>query len=458
MLDLRNDTTFAQGLAGTVIWPDSEGYDDARKVWNGLIDRHPALIVRCQTVQDVIASVNFARENDLLLAVRGGAHNVAGNATCDGGMVIDLSQMKAVEVDAERRSARAQPGCTWADFDHITQDFGLATTGGLVSTTGIAGFTLGGGVGWLMRKFGLACDNLRAAELVTAAGEVVQVSADAAPELLWGLRGGGGNFGVVTAFEYDLHPVSTVLGGMLLYPAETAPALLRFLREFVTHAPDELTCLAVFMTAPPAPFVPDALHFKPAIAIALCYVGDAGAGERVLQSLRAFGTPAADLIGPMPYTALQTMFDETAPSGLQNYWKSTFLESLSDDAIDVLVSQAARMRSPMSALHVHHLQGAVSRVATEATAFGHRDAAFVLNIVGTWPDPADTEANVDWVRVTYERITSNHGAAPYINFMGEEANDRVRAAYTSDNYGRLMELKRRYDPHNLFRLNQNIRV
>lgn len=459
MLDLQSvDTSFAQRLSGTVLWPDSDGYDEARRVWNGMIDRRPAVIVRCRTVEDVIASINFARTHDLLLAVRGGAHNVAGNATCDGGMVIDLSGMKAVEVDAGRRIARAQAGCTWADFDRATHAFGLATTGGLVSTTGIAGFTLGGGIGWLMRAYGLTCDNLRAAELVTAEGGIVRASSEENQELLWGLRGGGGNFGVVTTFEYELHPVSTVLGGLVLHPASRAHEVLRFFRDFVAHAPDELTCLAAFITAPPAPFVPADLHFAPAVAIAVCYAGDADAGERALQPLRSFGPPAADVIGPMPYPALQSMLDETAPSGLQNYWKSTFLASLTDQTIDTLVSQASAMRSPLAALHLHHLQGAINRVDAGATAFAHRDAAFVLNIVGTWPDPADSVANIDWVRSTYDAIVSDsESAAPYVNFMGEETSERVRAAYSPSNYARLVALKREYDPNNLFRLNQNIR-
>lgn len=456
MLDLHSDT-FAQQLTGTAIWPDSDGYDEARKVWNGMIDRRPAVIVRCQTIEDVIASVRFARENELLLAVRGGAHNVAGNATCDGGLVIDLSAMKSIDVDPDRRIARAQPGCTWSDLDRATHPFGLATTGGLISTTGIAGFTLGGGIGWLMRKYGLTCDSLRAAEVVTADGRVVRASADENPDLLWGLRGGGGNFGVVTAFEYDLHPVSTVLGGLVLHPASRAPEVLRFFREFVASAPDELTCLAVFLTAPPAPFVPAELQLQPAIAIAVCYAGDLVKGERVIQPLRRFGPPTADVIGPMPYPVLQSMLDESAPSGLQNYWKSTFVSELSDALIEVLVARAAVMRSPLSAIHIHHLEGAVNRVGADATAFTQRNAAFVMNLVGTWPDPADTTTNVDWVRATYDAVAPHSEAAPYINFMGDETSDHVRAAYRGDTYARLVALKRKYDPENLFRLNQNIR-
>jgi FAD/FMN-containing dehydrogenase len=455
MLDTRS-AIFPASLAHKTIWPNSEGYDEARKVWNGMIDRRPAMIVRCQTPGDVVASVNYARENNLLVAVRGGAHNVAGNATCDNGMVIDLSTMKGVTVDPVARTARAEAGCTWADVDKATHPFGLATTGGLVSTTGIAGFTLGGGIGWLMRKYGLTCDNLRSAEVVTAEGRQVTASTTENPELLWGLQGGGGNFGVVTAFEYNLHPVGTVLGGLVLHPASRAAEVLRFFREFVASAPDELTCLAVFMTAPPAPFVPVDLHFKPAIAIAVCYAGNPEEGERFVQPLRTFGPPAADVIGPIPYPALQSLLDESAPKGLQNYWKSAFVNDLSDGAIDVLVGRAAAMRSPLSAIHIHHLEGAVNRVDASATAFGHRSARFVLNLVGTWADPSESDLHIQWVRDTHAALIPHATGGVYVNFMGDEGNDRVRAAYGPAIYERLVALKRAYDPGNLFRLNQNI--
>ncbi|MBV9324429.1 MAG: FAD-binding oxidoreductase [Chloroflexi bacterium] len=457
MLDLMQSNALARELTGVVIRPDSDEYDAARRVWNGMIDRRPELIVRSHTPSDVIAAVNFARDNNLVLAVRGGGHNVAGNAVCDGGLVIDLSLMQDVSVDVERRTAVAQGGCTWADVDRATHAHGLATTGGLVSTTGIAGFTLGGGIGWLMRAYGLTCDNLRAADVVTADGRLVRASSTENADLLWGLRGGGGNFGVVVAFEYDLHPVSTVLGGLVLHPASRSGDVLRFFREFAATAPNELTLLAACITAPPAPFVPTELHFQPAIAIAACYAGDLSEGERQLQPLRAFGPPAADAIGPMPYPVLQSMLDESAPAGMQNYWKSTFVDSLSDAAIDVLVEQAAGMRSPLAALHLHHMQGAVSRIPPGATAFSNRDAQFVLNIVGTWPDPANTDANIAWVRATYDAVAPHAASLPYVNFMAEEGHDRVRAAYNPETYARLVDLKRKYDPSNLFRLNQNIR-
>jgi FAD/FMN-containing dehydrogenase len=456
MLDVRTDR-FPARLADKTVWPGDEGYDAARKVWNGMIDRRPAMIVRCQTPDDVIASVNFGRENNLLLAVRGGAHNVAGNATCEGGMVIDLSPMKLVTVDSAAKTARAEAGCTWADVDRATHPFGLATTGGLVSTTGIAGFTLGGGIGWLMRKYGLTCDNLRGIDLVTADGQLVRASATENPDLFWGLRGGGGNFGIATAFTYDLNPISTVLGGLVLHPIDRATDLLRFVRDFAATAPDELTCVAVFLTAPPAPFVPPDLQFKPAIAVAVCYAGSPEDGSPVVHPLRTFGPPAADLIGPMPYPALQSMLDESAPGGMQNYWKSTFLNELSDAAIDVLVTQAAAMRSPLSAIHIHHVEGAVSRVGADATAFGHRDARYVLNFVGMWPDPSESAAHIQWVRDAHTAISPYATGGAYVNFMGEEGEDRVRgAAYPPAIYARLLALKRKYDPDNLFRLNQNI--
>jgi hypothetical protein len=456
MLDLRSDS-LARTLTGKLIVPGDDEYDEARKVWNGMIDRRPAMIARCQTPEDVVASVNFARENDLLIAVRGGAHNVAGNATCDDGIVIDLSGMKQVTVDPVRQTATAQAGCTWADFDSATHPFGLATTGGLVSTTGIAGFTLGGGIGWLLRKYGMTIDNLRGADVVTADGRRVRATSNENSDLLWGLRGGGGNFGVVTAFEYDVHPLSTVLGGLTLYPASRGAEVLRFFRGFVAAAPDELTCIAIFLTAPPAPFVPAELQMQPAIAIAVCYAGDLDEGQRVVQPLRTFGPPAVDVICPMPYPVLQSMFDEGAPTGMQNYWKSAFLDDLSDGAVDVLVDAAAAIRSPLAALHIHHLQGAVSRVGAEATAFGNRDAQFVLNIVGLWPDPADSPLNMTWVRNTYSAISPHATGRSYVNFMADEGQDRVRAAYPQRSYERLVALKRKYDPANLFRLNQNIR-
>lgn len=446
---------FKTSLGGAVLQPGDDGYDAARHVWNGMIDKHPALIVRCAGVADVITAVKFARRANLLVAVRGGSHNVTGFATCDGGMVIDLSPMKGVRVDPTTRTARAQAGLTWGEFDRETQAFGLATTGGLVSTTGIAGFTTGGGIGWLVRKHGLACDNLLTVDMVTADGRFLAASAKQNTDLFWGARGGGGNFGIVTSFEYQLHPVDSVLGGLVLYPAAQAREVLRFYREFVAKAPDELTTIAAFLTAPPAPFVPAAMHGTPAIAVIACYAGPMEKGERALRSLRAFGSPAVDLFHPMPYTMLQKLFDESSPAGMQNYWKAHYLKGLGDDAVETLVRGGAGMRSPFSGIHIHHLGGAMKRVASGATAYPYRDGQYVLNLIGQWADPAENEQHIQWVRDTWQAMVPFATGGAYLNFMGEEGADRVRAAYAG-NYQRLAALKAKYDPTNFFRLNQNV--
>lgn len=442
-------------LRGRLILPDDADYEEARHVWNGMIDKRPAAIVRCAGPADVVQAVDFARSQGMLVAARGGGHNVAGNATCDGGLVIDLSRMKGMRVDPDARTARAQAGLTWAEFDHETQAFGLATTGGLVSTTGIAGFTLGGGIGWLVRKHGLACDNLRSVDVVTADGRTLTASATQHPDLFWAVRGGGGNFGIATSFEYQLHPVGPVLGGLVLHPVERARDVLRFYRDFVATAPDELTTLVVFLTTPPAPFIPAHLHGTPAIAIAACYAGDIEEGERVIQPLRAFGPPAVDLLHPLPYPMLQGMFDESAPAGIQNYWKAHYVAGLGDEAIDTLVGCAAAMRSPLTAMHIHHLGGAMNRVAADASAFPYRDAQFVLNFVGAWTDPAENADHMQWVRDSWQAMAPFATGGAYLNFMGDEGVERIKAAYAG-NYERLVALKRTYDPTNLFRLNQNI--
>jgi len=359
-------------MRGRLLRPADDGYDVARRVWNGAVDRRPALIAQCAGAADVIAAVQFARSHELQLAVRGGGHNVAGLAVCDGGMVVDLSPMKGIRVDPDARTARAEAGLTWGEFDRETASFGLANTGGLVSTTGIAGLTLGGGIGWLMRRFGLTCDNLLSADVVTANGRLLTASADENADLFWGIRGGGGNFGIVTSFDYRRHPISTVLGGMMLFPAAQARDLLRLYREYAASASDGLTSLVAFITAPPLPFVPSDLHGAPVIAIAVCYAGPVEEGAEAVRPLRVAGRPVVDLIGPMPYCALQTMNDPSAPPGMQNYWKSQYLPALNDDVIDALVDGAVRMPAPFSMVHLHHLGGAVSRVDPGETAFGHR--------------------------------------------------------------------------------------
>ena len=448
---------FQASLRGALLRPGDDGYDVARRVWNGMIDKRPALIARCAGAVDVITAVQFARSHDLQVAVRGGGHNVAGHAVCDDGLVIDLSPMKGIRVDPMARTARAQAGVTWGEFDRETATFGLATTGGLISTTGIAGLTLGGGIGWLMRKYGLACDNLLSVDIITADGQPLTASATENEDLFWGVRGGGGNFGIVTSFEYRLHRVTTVLGGMVFYPAAQARDVLRFFRAYTAAAPDELTCLAVFLTAPPAPFLPAHLHGAPLVAITVCYTGWMDEGEEVVRPLRVFGPPLVDLIRPMPYTALQSMLDASAPSGLQNYWKSRYLSDLGDETVDTLIAHAGGMTSPLSAVHIHQLGGALSHVGEDKTAVSYRDAPYAFNIVSAWLDPQGSERHIAWTRAFAAAMAPHSTGGVYMNFLGDEGEDRIRAAYGAATYDRLVDLKTKYDPTNLFCLNQNIR-
>ena len=443
-------------FAGSLITPDHAEYGSARRVWNGMIDRRPALIARCSGESDVKAALGFARAERLPIAVRGGAHSIAGNSTVEGGVVIDLSGMRGVRVDRERRVAVAEAGLTWGGFDAATQESGLAVTGGLISTTGIAGLTLGGGIGWLMRKHGLTIDNLLAADLVTAEGKSVRASEHENGDLFWALRGGGGNFGIVTRFEYRLHPVQQIVGGLTLYPAQRAKAILSYFRQICESAPDELTPMVAFLTAPPAPFVPEPLRLKPVVAIVLCYTGDLAEGERVVRPIKSYGPPAADLIGPMPYLALQSMLDAGAPAGMQNYWKASYLAGLSDTAIGVIIDHAARARSPLSQVHLQLIGGAVARVPADATAYAHRDAAFAMNIVGSWPDPAENELHKRWAREFAAAMAPHATGGVYVNFLGNEGEERVRAAYGEKTYARLAEVKQKFDPENAFRLNQNV--
>ena len=448
-----------QGLLGTLVGPGDADYDSARSVWNGMIDRRPAVVVRCGGVADVIAGLRFAREHELVVAVRGGGHNVAGFGTCDHGLVLDLSLMKGIRVDPRSSTGRAQGGVVWAELDHETQAFGLATTGGLVSSTGIAGFTLGGGIGWLMRKHGLACDNLLSADVVTADGQLLTASTVENDELFWGLRGGGGNFGVVTSFEYRLHPVGPIVfGGAIFNPLERAADLLRFYREWTPTQPDELTTMVAFLTAPPLPFIPEPLHGTKMIAIALCFIGDSEQGEAAIRPLREFGTAAAEHVGPLPYRMLQGMFDASAPRGINSYWKTEYVAELGDEAIDVLVAGAAAFASPMSQLHVHHVEGAVAHMGGRDTAFGRRDSRYIVNAIGMWADPAFQEGEIAGVRATAGALKAFSPGGAYLNFLdADEGEDRIRAAYGPEKYDRLVALKDRYDPDNVFRLNQNIR-
>jgi FAD/FMN-containing dehydrogenase len=438
---------FKASLHGELIRPDSGGYDEARTVWNGMIDRRPALIVRCAGLEDVQNAVRFARSYGLLTAVRGGGHNAAGFAVCDGGLVIDLSRMRGIRVDQEARTARAQAGATWGDFDRESQAFGLATTGGSVSMTGIAGLTLGGGLGWLMRSYGLACDNLLSVELVSAAGQVLTASPNENPDLFWGVRGGGGNFGVVTSFEYRLHPVGPVLGGLLIHPLERARKVLQFYREFSESAPDELTVFAALMTTP------DGI---PVIGLALCYNGPLAVGEKTVHALRSFGPPLADQVGSMPYTAIQSLLDAAFPAGLQVYWRSDFLQGLGDETLDMILSQFAKRTSPLSVMVIEQFGGAVSRVGREDTAFEYRDAPYNLAIISRWTDPGESDTHIRWARGTWEAMRP-FASGVYVNYLGEEGEGRVKAAYGPAKYERLVALKNKYDPGNFFRLNQNIK-
>jgi FAD/FMN-containing dehydrogenase len=439
---------FSVRFRGDLLRPGADAYESARKVWNGMIDRRPAAIARCKTVSDVQDALRFARENSVPVAVRGGGHNAAGLGVCDAGLVIDLSAMRDVVVDPVKRTARAGGGATWADFDRATAAHGLATTGGAVSTTGIAGLTLGGGLGWLMRSYGLACDNVIGAEVVTADGNVLRASPTENADLFWGLRGGGGNFGVVTTFEFELHAVSTVFGGMLLYPLARARDVLRVYRDVTRSAPDALTVFAAMMHSP------DGL---PVIALVICYNGSPEAGERAIKGFREFEKPIVDALGPMPYTALQTMLDAGFPSGLQVHWRSEFVTSIPDDLIEAAVSAFEEVPSPLSAILIEQLGGAVSRVPRAGTAFDQRDSDYNLVIISRWANPAEADANVTWARKTSNAATPFTTGRVYVNYIGAgEAPDRVRAAFGADKFARLSTIKRKYDPKNIFHSNQNI--
>ena len=434
-------------LRGTLLTAADVDYDAARRLWNAMIDKRPALIVRCAGAADVSQAVRFAAAHDLLVSVRGGGHNVAGTAVCDGGLMIDVSPMKGIRVDPFARTALAQPGLLWQEFDHETQAYGLATTGGVVGETGIAGLTLGGGVGWLVRKHGLTCDNLLAADVVTADGALRHASPDANPDLFWALRGGGGNFGVVTAFQYQLHDVPAILGGLVIHPRSAARDVIRFHRDFVTSAPEELTSYVGLITAPDG---------SPVVALASCYCGDLQEGERVLGPLREFGTPLLDGTQAMPYTGMQGLFGPAFPWNNRNYWKSSYLREFPDEAIDTVVDYANRSQSALSALVVEYYGGAASRVAADATAFAHRAANFNILILGQWQEAAEDVKHMQWARACWDALHPWTSSAVYMNALsaGEDLQ-AVRAAYGS-NYERLAALKAQFDPANRFRMNQNI--
>ncbi|HEU5454207.1 MAG TPA: FAD-binding oxidoreductase [Nocardioides sp.] len=454
------ETTALDEFRGELLLPTSPGYDTARSVWNGAIDRRPACIARCTGVADVAAAVRFARDRDLEIAVRGGGHNVAGTAVCDDGIVIDLSAMRAVSVDPLDRTARVHGGALWADVDHETQAHGLATTGGIVGHTGVGGLSLGGGIGWLMRKHGLTVDNLVEAEMVTADGDIVRTSAENHPDLFWALRGGGGNFGIVSSFRFALHPLGpTVTAGLVFWAAHDTTDVLRFYRDFVDDAPDELGTVVRLGTLPPLPGVDPDLHFRPAIAVGSCYAGPVDAGERAVRALRRFGTPLVDLVGPTLYVDHQCGLDDTVPHGWHYYWKATNLTEMSDAVIDIIAEHAYRASSSRSYAAMFHLGGAVARVPAGATAYRARDVEHNIVIDAAWlPEQDDTVGPVEtaWAR-SFLGALGPLRAGVYVNFLdSDDDTSRVREAYGDDTYRRLAQVKAEYDPDNVFRNNKNI--
>jgi FAD/FMN-containing dehydrogenase len=448
---------FKAALRGQLIMPDDTGYDEARAVWNAMIDRRPAMIVRCAGVADVRCAVNFARDQDLPLAIRGGGHNIAGSAMCDDGLVIDLSRMKSARIDPMARRAYVEPGCTLADLDHETQAFGLAVPVGVNSTTGVAGLTLGGGFGWLSRRYGMTIDSLVSADIVTADGDLLHCSRDEHSDLFWAICGGGGNFGVVTMFEFQLHPVGPlVYGGLVVLPIEQGKEALRLYREAAATMPDELSVWFVASLAPPLPFLPAEVHGKPMVAFAICYTGPIENGPRAVEAVRRFGTPYGEQLGPMPFTAWQQAFDQPRVPGNRNYWKSHNLSELQDELLDTLIETFRTLDAPEYEVFFGQLGGATARVPVDATAYPARDAIYVMNIHARWVQPADDARCIAWARAFFDNTRRFALGSVYVNFMTEEETDRIGAAY-GPNYQRLAAVKKRYDPHNLFRKNQNIK-
>ena len=435
--------------SGQVLEPGDAGYDEVRQVHNGLIDRRPGLIVRCQDTADVIDAVNLGRDEGLEVSVRGGGHNVAGRAVTDGGLMIDLQAMKGVHVDPKARTVRAQGGVTWREYNRATHVYGLATTGGVVSTTGIAGLTLGGGLGWLMGKYGVAIDNLRSAEIVTADGHVRTASEEEDADLFWAVRGGGGNLGVAVSFEYGAHPLSTVVGGILAWELADAPKVVDFYRDFTATAPDEMTTFCALVHAP------DGSGHK-IVAMPLCHCGDISAGEKTVAQIRSATSPLVDLTAQMPYPVVNTLLDGGFPKGARNYWKSAFFKDLTPETVAVMVDSFERAPSPMSGMVIEHFHGLVTRIPATATAYPHREPGYNLVLIAEWIDPRDDDANIAWARDTFAALAPYMAEAAYVNYLDHDDTDRVRIAY-GPNWDRLVSLKQRYDPDNLFRLNANIK-
>ena len=448
---LLNDAVIAElreRLHGELLCAADSGYDEGRSIWNAMHDKRPALLVRCAGASDVIAVVNFARARNIAVAVRSGGHNVSGSGSCDGGIQLDMSRLKGITLDPGHRTARVEPGVTWGEFDREAQAFGLATTGGICSQTGVAGVTLGGGFGWLMRKHGLALDNLLSLDVVTADGQLRRASLTENPDLFFGLRGAQSNLGIVTVLEYRLHPVGPiVLAGMVLHPIERGKDVLRFYRDFTAGAPEELSAWAALLTSPDG---------HPMVAILACYIGPAEEGEQVVKPLRDFGPPVMDMLKPMPYVSAQSMIDESFPHGRFNYWKSSIMTGLSDEVIDTLVDGYRGASSPYSSVLIEHLGGAVSRVPQEETVFPHRAAAYEIVIMPMWTTAAESESHIGWADDLWQAIQPFSTGGAYVNYLGNEGEDRVRAAYGA-NFPRLVMLKNKYDPANLFCRNQNIK-
>lgn len=446
-------------FAGEIVLPQDAAYEDARRVWNGMVDRRPVLIARCTDADDVAAAIGVARESGLPLSVRGGGHGVRGYATCEGGVVVDLSPMKDIVVDPKARTARAQAGLTWGEFDAATQEHGLAVTGGRFSTTGIAGLTLGSGSGWLQRKCGLTADSLLSAEVVLADGRVVTAGPDENADLFWALRGGSGNFGVVTSFLYRLHPVGPIVyGGLLLCAPERAQDILRCLRDLMAAAPDDLGVGLAFVCAPPEPFVPEPARGRPAVGVVICWTGEHDEGERIIAPLREVAQPVADLVGPMPYAALQSMLDAGAPKGVNAYMKAEFLEDLDDEVIEKLISHGLRPPGPMTQLLLEAMGGAISRIGEDETALGRRDVAWCYHALALWMEPGQEakEAQIEWARALAEDVRPHTTTGVYLNYTSDAGTECVRSSYGAERYDRLVALKDKYDPTNLFALNQNI--
>jgi FAD/FMN-containing dehydrogenase len=445
-------------VRGTVCLPGEPDYEKSRTIWNAMIDRRPAAILRAAGAADVIQGVDFARTNNLILAIRGGGHNIAGNAVCDGGLMIDLTQMKSVRIDPSGRTARVEPGVTLGEFDREAQAFGLATPVGINSTTGVAGLTLGGGFGWLSRKYGLTIDNLLSADVVTADAKFVHADVNENADLFWAIRGGGGNFGVVTSFEFRLHPVGPqVLSGLIVHPFSRAKELLHAYRDFVAKAPEELTCWVILRKAPPLPFLPQEVHGTEVVVFALCYVGDLDRGRTAVAALQALGHPIADVVGPHPLVGWQTAFDPLLTAGARNYWKSHDFKALSDPAMDVVIDAAGRLPSPDCEIFIGHLGGAINRVPSDATAYPHRDIEFVMNVHTRWADRANDQKCIGWARDLFNKAAPHATGGVYVNFMPEDETGRVQQGAYGANYKRLGTIKAKYDPENIFRMNQNIK-